>query len=111
MLQAAMADQPGREHEALRQTVSEVLHYIRDPVGVAGAPQARDEYDGYVDYVCPLLWQGVDTCLVAKHLQMADRQPGLTDTRSRADLAAENCWSGDEGKGLTTHSSGIELRL
>lgn len=85
-----MIDQLGREEEALRQAVSEVLHYIWDPIGVAGTPQARDEYNGYVDYVCTLLWQGADTSLIAKHLvQIADRQMGLTDTESRADLAAE----------------------
>lgn len=73
----------------LRQAVSEVLHYIWDPIGVAGVPQARDEYDGYVDHICDLLWQGADSSLLANHLvQIADQRMELPGTRSRADLAA-----------------------
>jgi hypothetical protein len=34
---------------SLHQTVGEGLHYLWDPIGVAGASQARDEYAGYVD--------------------------------------------------------------
>lgn len=37
-----------REDKALYQRVDEVTHYVWDPIGVAGAPQARDEYDRYI---------------------------------------------------------------
>ena len=28
--------------------ISEILHYVWDPAGIAGEPACRDEYDGYV---------------------------------------------------------------
>jgi len=28
--------------------IDEIAHYIWDPIGVAGIPEARDEYDGYL---------------------------------------------------------------
>ncbi len=31
----------------LGERVDEVLHYVWDPIGVAAAPAARDEYSGY----------------------------------------------------------------
>lgn len=39
----------------LRQRVDEVLHYIWDPIGVAGVPEARDEYDAYIPSVYAVL--------------------------------------------------------
>ena len=33
----------------------EILHYIWDPIGVAGAVMARDEYSGYVPKLVTLL--------------------------------------------------------
>jgi len=79
----------GPEERALQVAVGEVLHYIWDPIGVAGTPQARDEYDGYVDHVCTLLWQGADHSVLAKHLvQLADERMGLPGTESCAELAA-----------------------
>lgn len=38
----------------LNRRVSEVLHYIWDPIGVADVPEARDEYDDYVPEVVRL---------------------------------------------------------
>lgn len=35
----------------LYQRIDETLHYIWDPIGVSGAPQARDEYYGYLPKV------------------------------------------------------------
>lgn len=73
----------------MRHAVGEVLHYIWDPIGVSGSVQARDEYDGYVDRVCDLLWQGADAIQISKHLvQLADQDMGLPGTQDRADLTA-----------------------
>jgi len=84
-----MRDRLGPEEKALRRAVGEVLHYVWDPIGVAGVPQARDEYDGYVDHVCTLLWQGAESAVLAEHLvQVADQNMGLSGTEDRADLAA-----------------------
>ena len=43
---------------ALYRGTDEVLHYIWDPIGVAGCPYARDEYHGYLPRVYSLLIAG-----------------------------------------------------
>jgi len=84
-----MEDRLGPEEQALRRAVGEVLHYIWDPIGLSGSVQARDEYDGYIDHVCGLLWDGADAIQISKHLvQLADQNMGLPDTQGRSDLAA-----------------------
>lgn len=85
-----MTTRPGPEFAALRRAVSEVLHYVWDPIGVAGAPEARDEYEGYVDGVCGLLWQGADANTLVAHLVgIADVSMGLPGTQDQAARAAE----------------------
>lgn len=32
----------------LYRRIDEVVHYVWDPIGVSGYPQARDEYNGYL---------------------------------------------------------------
>ena len=84
-----MTDRLGPEEKALRRAVGEVLHYIWDPIGVAGSVNARDEYDGYIDHVCSLLWNGASAVLISEHLvQLADQSMGLSNTQARGDLAA-----------------------
>lgn len=83
-----MADtfEPGQM--SLRQAVGEVLHYVWDPIGVAGVPQARDEYDGYVDDICNMLCQDSDASSLARHLVcIADQQMGVVGTEERAEFA------------------------
>ncbi|WP_426802944.1 hypothetical protein [Xanthomonas campestris] len=77
------------EQEVLHRAVGEVLHYIWDPIGVAGIAQARDEYDGYVDDICTLLWQDAGSDLIAEHLvEIAEHRMGLPGTEHLAELAA-----------------------
>lgn len=45
-----------------------MLHYRWDPIGVAGVPQARDEYESYVPQVFQLLKGTVDGKDVADYL-------------------------------------------
>lgn len=79
----------GPEVAALHRAVSEVLHYLWDPIGVAGTPEARDEYDGYVGSVCGLLWRGADADTLIAHLVgIAEVSMGLPGTRERAARAA-----------------------
>jgi hypothetical protein len=74
---------------SLHQAVGEVLHYLWDPIGVTGVPQARDEYDGYVDHICGMLHQDIAESSLAGHLvHIADRHMGLFGTGDRAALAA-----------------------
>lgn len=79
----------GIEAAALHRAVSEVLHYLWAPIGVAGVPEARDEYDGYVDDVCGLLWRGADADTLVAHLVgIAEASMGLPGTQERAARAA-----------------------
>jgi hypothetical protein len=57
---------PG-EAELYRRT-DEVLHYLWDPIGVAGVPEARDEYDSYVPPVFSMLQQGLANDEISEYL-------------------------------------------
>jgi hypothetical protein len=84
-----MDDSRGPEERALHRVVGEVLHYVWDPIGVAGVVHARDEYDGYVAGVCAILWQQPDATVVSEHLErIATEQMELSGTKARSDLAA-----------------------
>lgn len=73
----------------LRRAVSEVLHYIWDPIGIAGTPQARDEYDGYVEPICSLLWQGAEHSALVRHLvQLSEQRMDLPGMEQQAERAA-----------------------
>jgi len=56
------------EDSKLHPAISEVLHYIWDPIGVAGVPEARDEYDGYVNGVLSLLRSDATESEIVDHL-------------------------------------------
>jgi hypothetical protein len=72
----------------LRRAVGEVLHYIWDPIGVAGSVEARGEYDGYIAPVCDLLWRRAGAAQISEYLvRLASQDMGLPDTRARANLA------------------------
>ena len=75
---------------------NEVLHYVWDPIGVAGHPQARDEYDSYVPGVVALLLSDAGATVIADHLSQitcdameigADRQRDM----KVAELLIEWC--------------------
>lgn len=56
-------------HEAtLHKRCDEVLHYLWDPIGVAGAPGARDEYESYVPQVVKLLHDGAEEEQISGYL-------------------------------------------
>lgn len=54
--------------QALYRAVDEVLHYVWDPIGVSGEPQARDEYHGYLPHVFGLLLNGASEERIAAYL-------------------------------------------
>ena len=84
-----MQDYLGLEKDALRKSAGEVLHYIWDPLGVAGAVHARDEYEAYVDAVCSLIWSGASGSAITGFLvQTAEEGMGVMGTRERAEAAA-----------------------
>ncbi len=84
-----MASKLSPKDQELLRAVGEVLHYVWDPIGVAGAPQARDEYDGYVGPVFTLLRSGATAPEISAHLErIADERMGLPGRKERSDKAA-----------------------
>jgi hypothetical protein len=74
-------------HDAeLYQRVDEVLHYMWDPIGVAGMPMARDEYYSYLPTVFSLLRQDDDNDeKIAEYLgYVATDRMGLHETKEHA---------------------------
>lgn len=61
-----------------------MLHYRWDPIGVAGIPQARDEYESYVPQVFQLLKGTVDGRDVADYLNwLGSEHIGMGPSPSR----------------------------
>ena len=63
-----MLDEPMDDRDLYRM-VDELLHYVWDPIGVAGEPRARDEYYGYVPATFKLVQEGAAAEAIAAHLQ------------------------------------------
>lgn len=77
-----------KDQELLR-IIGEILHYVWDPIGVAGVPQARDEYDGYVGPVFSLLRSGASDSEISSHLEIiASERMGLPVRKDLAETAA-----------------------
>ena len=63
----------------LYHRVDEVLSYLWDPIGVAGIPEARDEYHGYLPHVFSMLVNGSQTGAIASYLsEVEGDRMGLT---------------------------------
>jgi len=75
--------------KALYRAIGEVLHYVWDPNGVAGIPQARDEYDSYVPQVLSLVRSGAPEAEISTYLaRLAADRMGLDNTLQRSNEAA-----------------------
>lgn len=48
--------------------VDEVLHYLWDPVGVAGTPECRNEYHAYLPEVFGMLMEKKPASEIAQHM-------------------------------------------
>jgi hypothetical protein len=81
-----MANRLSPKDQELLRVISEVLHYVWDPIGVSGVPQARDEYDGYVGPVFTLLRSGASDAEISSHLEViSSERMGLPGRKERAD--------------------------
>lgn len=70
--------------EELYRRTDEVLHYLWDPIGVAGIPGARDEYDAYLPQVFSLLKAGAGADEIADYLtEISTQSMGLGSNRER----------------------------
>jgi hypothetical protein len=77
------------EELELYKRCDEVLHYIWDPIGVAGAPGARDEYESYLPQVFKLLRGGAERDEIADYLVRVETESmGMATGRTRAQNAA-----------------------
>ena len=87
-----MSDQLPPEHEELLRRVDEVLHYVWDPIGVAGAPEARDEYDSYAPRVFAMLIDGAPSSEIPQFLvAMETEAMGLSSSGAR--LKSSQFWN------------------
>ncbi len=91
--QSHWGDEMGRKLPAeelkLYERCDEVLHYIWDPIGIAGAPGARDEYYSYLPHVFKLLRDGAGDEQIANYLVSIETdRMGLCSNRARAENAA-----------------------
>jgi hypothetical protein len=63
----------------LYQRTDEVLHYVWDPIRVAGIPLARDEYDSYLPQIFSMLIERKGEDEIAEYLTgIEDNRMGLT---------------------------------
>jgi hypothetical protein len=83
-------DTASNYEKELYQRVNEVLHYIWDPIGVRGEPNARDEYDSYVPQIYSLLQRDAAAEEIATHLdRIATEDMGLNSNKKHALLTAQ----------------------
>jgi hypothetical protein len=69
----------------LYRRCDEVLHYLWDPIGVRGQPDARNEYEDYLPQVFNLVRDGVDKQKVADYLLLVEREEmGMNEQPDRA---------------------------
>jgi hypothetical protein len=74
-----MRDDTADIYARVHNRVDEILHYIWDPIGVAGSAGARDEYDSYVPKIVKMLFESADVEAIAKHLHSIESESmGLT---------------------------------
>ena len=76
--------------KAPRAAVRDILRRDWDPIGIAGAAAALDEYDGYADGVLALLRDLRPAAEIAAWLTAVEKDDlGLTPGPSRALVVAE----------------------
>ncbi|MCL7420495.1 MAG: hypothetical protein M8364_06290 [Methylobacter sp.] len=75
---------PPQEMKLYRQT-DEILHYMWDPIGVAGIAQARDEYHSYLPQVFQLVLKNESKEKIAAYLMgVEEKSMGLSPNRAAA---------------------------
>ena len=74
--------------QRLRLVIDEILHYMWDPIGVAGTPEARDEYAGYVGKVLAYALEENEPAIHQYLREMETKHMGVAGDASRcADVA------------------------
>ena len=70
----------------LFRRVDELLHYIWDPIGVAGTPEARDEYQSYAPRVFMMLVDEVPDEHIRDYLLRIEAESMGLPKRTPSDL-------------------------
>jgi hypothetical protein len=74
----------------LYRATDEVLHYIWDPIGVATAPNARDEYWGYLPQVFKMLVNDEPDVKIIEYLVTIETERmGLNSHKKKAEEVVE----------------------
>ena len=75
--------------DSIARSVRTILLSDWDPIGIAGIPQAADEYDGYVADIAQMVEAGSAVSTLAKHLMMIEvERMGLSGNANRAQSVA-----------------------
>ena len=78
------------DQKELYRRVDEVLHFLWDPIGVAGVPSARGEYNTYVHHVFSMLVERANSKVIAEYLVKTQTESmGLSMTPSSRQRAEE----------------------
>jgi hypothetical protein len=85
-----MAQKMSPHQSELYRRVDEILHYLWDPIGVAGVPEARDEYTSYASPVFSLLVNLSENGEIANYLNKIEGEwMGLSVSQKTRDRAVE----------------------
>lgn len=77
---------PDQANSVLSRAIDEILHYLWDPMGVAGDPESRAAYASYVPELLDLLQAQTPRRLIAAHLsQIAWNQIGVLTSEPTLD--------------------------
>ena len=77
---------PNQANTALSRAIDEVLHYLWDPMGVAGIPESRAAYTSYVPELLDLLQAQAPRRLLAAYLtQIAWNPIGVLTSEQTLD--------------------------
>ncbi|NNC67204.1 MAG: hypothetical protein HKN83_04130 [Gammaproteobacteria bacterium] len=78
------------EQNDLYKRVDEVLHYLWDPIGVSGVPEARDEYHSYLPVVFSMLIRDCPKNEISEYLVNIEVDSmGLPKNKINADSIAD----------------------
>jgi hypothetical protein len=72
---------PKEESRRVRVAIRHVFLEVWDPIGVKDAPEARDEYDGYIGRVFELLVTGGNDQEIIDYLEWAVGHMGMDGSR------------------------------
>jgi len=73
----------------LYRRIEEIVHYIWDPIGISGIPQARDEYNSYMTAIFGRVKVGKEKDIVEFMRWVASENMGLSFDEEKAKEAVK----------------------